>query len=112
MTRRLAKAVGAVGAGLVLIAAGCASNDAPPDPAWFQEAQAQAAQGDYPDLREIPQTTTANTDQSHWTGVAAELEAAADAMRAHPRAQPAPPENPDAFIEDARREIEATRDAH
>jgi hypothetical protein len=104
-------ALGAGAAGWLALASACASAPEAPEPEWFA-ANAEQRDSEFPSLQDVPQTHTANTDQDYWTGVANELEAAAEAMRANPRAQPASPANPDAFVEEARRDIEATRDAH
>jgi hypothetical protein len=112
VTRRFAKAVlGAGAASLLALASACASAPEVPEPEWFA-AEAGERDSEFPSLQDVPQTHTANTNQAYWTGVANELEAAEAAMRAHPRAQAAPPEDPDAFLDEARRDIEATRDAH
>lgn len=99
-------------AGLAAAAlAGCVS--APADaPAWFNEQNARDP-GTYPSLREVPRTTVANTDAAHWEEVEQEVTAAGTAMRASPRAEPAPADqNPAAFINEAREELEQARDAH
>jgi hypothetical protein len=91
--------------------AACAS--APADaPTWYQERNAAEA-GAYPSLRDVPRTTDANTDAAHWRAVEQELAAAGAEMRASPRAEPAPPDqDPAAFVDEARRDLEAARDAH
>ncbi len=94
--------------------AGClgACVSAPSDaPAWFLARDA-ATEQTYPNLRDMPTRSDVNTDAAHWDAVAAELNAAAAAMRASPRAEPAPPEDPSGFVDQARRELEAARDAH
>lgn len=68
----------------------------------------------YPALREVPTGgTSATTDARHWRAAEAELLAARAQAEAHPRAQDAAPtEDPTAFVADARREIEETRNSH
>lgn len=100
-----------LGAGVL---AGClgACVSAPADaPAWFHEREAATGQT-YPNLRDVPNHTDVNADPAHWDAVAADVRAAAAAMRASPRAEPAPPEDPSGFVDQARRELEAARDAH
>ena len=80
-------------------------------PAWFSEAQADA-EGGYPSLRDVPRTTTANTDPAHWARVDAELMAAREALKGNPRAEPAPPQGADEFVNQAREELEQSRQAH
>jgi hypothetical protein len=91
--------------------AGCVSSSGEA-PAWFSERQA-IEEGGYPSLRDVPRTTIANTDSEHWDAVAADLLAAGAAVKSHPRAQPsANQEDPAAFIEEARRDLEQARAAH
>jgi len=99
----------AVMAGLVALA-GCVSPTGEP-PDWFNEAQAEA-EGGFPSLRDVPPATTANTDPAYWAAVEADLVAARDALQNHPRNEPAPPQNTDEFVEQARQELEESRDAH
>lgn len=80
-------------------------------PAWFSEAQAEA-EGGYPSLRDVPRTTTANTDAAHWARVEADLLAARQALKDNPRAEPAPPQNTDEFVNQALEELEESRRAH
>jgi hypothetical protein len=103
---RLATAAATLMIGL----AGCASSaDAP---AWFSERSAEE-DSSYPSLREVPRGTIANTDPAHWAAVEADLTNAGQAVKAHPRAQPATAaEDPAAFLEEARRDLEAARQAH
>lgn len=93
-------------AGFAALFGGCASS-AEGDPALA----AQAAEG-YPDLREVPRATIANTDQAYWDAAARELLAAAAEMRANPRSLPGEPEDPAAFVDQARADLEATRQSH
>jgi hypothetical protein len=84
----------------VVLMAGCASG---PD---------EGASG-FPSLRDMPATTTANTDQSHWTSIETDLLAAGAAVRNDPRAQPVTAaEDPALFLEQARQELEQARQAH
>lgn len=91
--------------------AACVST--PPDaPAWFNERNAAEA-GSYPSLREVPNDTIANTNAEHWAAVEQDVTEAGAAMRANPRAEPASPaQDPAAFVDAARRDLEAARDAH
>lgn len=89
---------------------GCVSSSGQ-EPAWFAERVAEEG-GAYPDLREVPHGTIANTDQAHWGDVERELMAAAAEMRANPRAQYAAPEDPAAFADQARRDLDAARRSH
>lgn len=69
----------------------------------------------YPSLREVPAGgTSATTDPEHWEAVEADLLAARAQVQANPRSQDAATavEDPTAFIEDAREEIEETRNSH
>lgn len=97
---------------LVIGLAGCASAEGE-TPAWFSEAQAEA-EGGYPNLREVPRGTDATTDAAHWAAVQAEMIAAGQAVKNHPRAQPAAPgsENPSEFLDEAREDLEETRQSH
>jgi hypothetical protein len=99
----------AVMAGLFALA-GCVSTSGAP-PAWFHERQAEA-EGGFPSLRDVPPTTIANTDPAYWAAVEAELHAAGEAIRNHPRAEPAPPQDADGFVETAREVLEEARAAH
>lgn len=90
---------------------GCASTDGQA-PAWFSERSAENDAG-YPSLREVPHGTSANTDAAHWAAVEADLRSAGQDVLTHPRAQPATAaDDPAAFLDDARRELEETREAH
>lgn len=102
----------ALAAGLLAASlAACVS--APEDaPAWFQE-RAAAEAGTFPSLRDVPHRTDANTDPAYWDAVRQEVEVAARDMRANPRNEPpASDQDPAAFIEEARRDLETARDAH
>jgi hypothetical protein len=90
---------------------GCisASSEAP---AWFAERSA-ASDASYPSLRDVPDAVTANTSTSHWNAVQADLTAAGQAVKAHPRSEPATPgQDPNAFLEEARQDLEETRLSH
>lgn len=97
-------------AAMALSLGGCVSSSGQ-EPAWFAERVAEESDS-YPDLREVPRTTIANTDQAHWAQVESDLMAAAAELRSNPRAQYTPPEDPAAFAEQARRDLDATRRAH
>lgn len=102
----------ATAAGLLAASlAACVS--APSDaPAWFNERNAAEA-GTYPSLRDVPSDTIANTNAAHWRALEQDVAEAGAAMRAHPRAEPASSEqDPAAFVDAARRDLEAARDAH
>ena len=92
---------------LVIGLGGCVNTPGGDTPAWAD------ADG-FPNLRDVPSGgTSATTDASHWTAVETDLLAARDAAQSNPRAQePAVAENPQAFLDEARREIEATRNSH
>ena len=95
---------------LVIALAGCASSDNAP--AWFNERSAEE-DSSYPSLREVPRGTIANTDAAHWAAVEADLTSAGQAVKAHPRAQPATEaEDPAAFLDEARRDLEEARQSH
>lgn len=89
-----------------LALAGCASTASEPS-AGFDEAQAG-----YPSLRDVPRTTIANTDPAYWASVEAETMAARDALQNNPRSEPAGPSDAEAFMAEARQELEETRQAH
>jgi hypothetical protein len=92
---------------LAIALGGCVNTPYGETPAWAD------AEG-YPSLREVPEGgTSANTSAAHWRSVEADLLAAQAAAQANPRAQePATQEDPQAFLDEARREIEATRNSH
>lgn len=102
----------AMAAGLLAASlAACVS--APSDaPGWFQERDAAEA-GSYPSLRDVPRRTDANTNAAHWEAVEQDVMAAAAEMRASPRVEPATAaQDPAAFVDEARRDLETARDAH
>lgn len=81
-------------------------------PEWFQQRSAEQ-DASYPRLREVPRGSTADTNTTRWSAVEAELVAAGQAVKAHPRAQPAAPaQDPAAFLDEARRELDETRASH
>lgn len=94
-------------AALVIGLGGCVSTPASEAPEW-------ADAGGFPSLREVPLGgTSANTDQAHWTAVEADLLAARQQLLANPRSQnTGSTEDPQQFLDEARREVEATRNAH
>lgn len=81
-------------------------------PAWFAERSA-ASDASYPSLRDVPDAVTANTNAAHWNAVQADLTAAGQAVKTNPRAEPATGEqDPSAFLEEARGDLEETRQSH
>ena len=92
---------------LAIALGGCVNTTVGGTPDWAN------AEG-FPNLREVPAGgTSANTSAAHWDGVEADLLAAREAAQANPRAQePATQEDPQAFLDEARREIETTRNSH
>lgn len=103
---------GAIVVGLAALAlGGCASTGANA-PAWFSQRTAEQ-DSSYPSLRSVPRSYDANVNQQHWDVVERETLAAAEQMRASPRAQfGAPTEDPATFIEEARQILEASRQSH
>jgi len=91
---------------------GCASAAAPADtPAWFK-AKLTSLEHGYPRLEDVPQASTANVNQNHWNQVQSDVVAAGQAMRSNPRDQPAANDDPNAFMNDARQQLDHTRAAH
>lgn len=92
---------------LAIALGGCVNTPYGETPAWAD------AEG-YPSLREVPAGgTSATTNAAHWRAVEADLLNARARAQAHARAQaPAAQEDPQAFLEQARRDIEATRNSH
>lgn len=74
--------------------------------------QEAAGEQGYPSLREVPRTTIANTDQGHWNEVEQQMMQVAAELRANPRAQPGPPVDANAFLQDARGDLDAARRSH
>jgi hypothetical protein len=92
---------------LVIGLGGCVSTPESATPDW-------ADAGGFPSLRDVPRGgTSANTDPAHWTAVEADLLAARQQLLSNPRSQnTGPTEDPHQFLDEARREIEATRNTH
>ncbi|MEZ5994523.1 MAG: hypothetical protein R3C25_02100 [Hyphomonadaceae bacterium] len=86
---------------------GCVSTPGAETPAWANEAG-------YPEFRDVPTGgTSATTEAAHWDGMQAELAAAAAAAHANPRANaPQTVEDPNGFLDEARRDLEETRNSH
>lgn len=107
----------AVGAALFLASlaglVGCASADTGGEAAATLPLMSQPTAPGYPDLRSVPQSHIANTDQRHWAEVQRDVLAGVSDLRDNPRAvYGAPPEDPAAFVEDARQDLMDTRDSH
>jgi|CXWL01.1.fsa_nt_gi predicted lipid-binding transport protein (Tim44 family) len=92
---------------------GCVGASEGQTPAWFAARQTAEEEG-YPSLRDVPRTSTANTDVDHWSAAEADLMAAGAALKAHPRAQQptSAEQDPAAFMQEARGALEAARLAH
>ena len=92
---------------LAIALGGCVNTPGGDTPEWAN------AEG-FPSLREVPDGgTSANTSAAHWRAVEADLLQARAAAQSTPRAQaPAVAEDPQAFLDEARREIEVTRNSH
>ena len=92
---------------LAIALGGCVNTPGGDTPEWAN------AEG-FPSLREVPAGgTSANTSAAHWRAVEADLLQARAAAQSTPRAQaPAVAEDPQAFLDEARRDIEATRNSH
>jgi hypothetical protein len=99
----------AVLAGLLALS-GCVSSSGEAS-GWIDERAAEA-EGGYPSLRDVPRTTTANTNAAHWAEVEADLAQAQAELENNPRNEPAPPQGADEFVNQAREELEESRDAH
>jgi hypothetical protein len=86
---------------------GCVNTTMGDTPEW-------ADASGYPSLRDVPTGgTSATTDPRHWQAVEADLLAARAAVQANPRSQDtAVTEDPQAFLDDARRDLEETRNSH
>ncbi|MGD9813905.1 MAG: hypothetical protein AB7Q23_07530 [Hyphomonadaceae bacterium] len=99
--------VAAAALSLVIGLAGCVSTTGEA-PSWANDNPA-----DYPSLRDVPRRHDANVDPAHWAAVEHEMLAARQTLLASPRAAPATgAEDPAAFLEEARRELEQTRQSH
>lgn len=92
---------------LAMALGGCVNTPGGSTPEWAN------AEG-YPRLREVPAGgTSATTNAAHWRALEADVLNARAVAQAHARAQaPATQEDPQAFLEQARRDIEATRNSH
>lgn len=92
---------------------GCASaSEAEQQPGWYAEQEAQL-EDTFPSLQSVPRESDANTDAAYWARVQADLSAAGLAVRANPRSQPVTAaDDPQLFLDEARREIEETRQSH
>ncbi|WP_156767541.1 hypothetical protein [Candidatus Viadribacter manganicus] len=92
---------------LAIALGGCVNTPGGDTPEWAN------AEG-FPSLREVPEGgTSANTTAAHWRAVEADLLQARAAAQSNPRAQePAVAEDPQTFLDEARRDIEATRNSH
>ncbi len=89
---------------LVVGAAGCAS---------AENTAATEAEGGFPALTSVPRDTDAITDPRYWARVEADVLAAGEALRANPRAEPATAQqNPALFLDEAREDLEETRQSH
>jgi hypothetical protein len=100
-------AIGAMSAGL----GACASAEPANAPAWYTQ-RLHSSERSYPALADAPHGTRAETDPAHWDAVAADVLAAREAMLANPRNAPAPVDAAQGFVDQARQDIEQTRDAH
>lgn len=81
-------------------------------PAWFQERSA-ARDSSYPNLRDVPHGTVANTNAQHWADVQRDLEAGRAQLQSNPRSQPSTePDDPNGFVAQAQQELEQARQAH
>lgn len=103
-----------LGVALFLGALGACASAEPVDPAApsLPLMSQPTAQG-YPDLRSVPQTHEANTDPSHWSEVQRDVLAGVADLRDNPRAvYGAPPEDPAVFLDEARQDLQETRDSH
>jgi len=91
---------------------GCVSTSETPE--WFAD---RAAENDssYPSLRSVPREHQADTDSRRWAAIARDLRRQRSIMEANERSQPAPADaatQAEAFVEEAQRDIEETRQSH
>lgn len=94
-----------------MVLTACANSHAQA-PAWFQERSA-ARDSSYPNLRDVPRGTIANTNQQHWDQVQADLNQARTELQSNPRSQPATEaEDPNGFVSQAQQELEQSRQSH
>jgi hypothetical protein len=74
---------------------------------------ATADDANFPSLREVPRGTIANTEAAHWEAVEADLKAAGQEVRSHPRSAPASAtETPEEFLDEAREDLDEARQSH
>lgn len=95
----------------MLALAGCITAPAEAPPAWFTERE-NADAGSFPSLQSVPTGHRANTDASYWTRHEQELLTAAQAVKANPRGVWTAPDDPVAFMTEARAALDATRASH
>ena len=93
-----------------LALSGCASSSGEAS-SWIDERAAEA-EGGYPSLRDVPRGTRANTNPAYWARVEADLMRAKEELENNPRNEPAPAQGADEFVNQAREELEESRDAH
>jgi hypothetical protein len=103
--------IAAIGLVLVVLAAAGCSSTPKNQPAWVAQ-RLSGIEDTYPNLHDVPRGNNAETDPTHWAAVQADVEAAGQALRADPRSQPGPPDDPNAIINDAHNAIDQTRDSH
>lgn len=81
-------------------------------PEWFAQRSAENDDA-YPSLHSVPRTNDAETDQTHWNAVEAEMLAAGQAVRTNPRSEPATQvQAPEEFLEEAQQDLEQARQSH
>jgi hypothetical protein len=101
----------AMAAVIGLLSLGGCINTSGEVPAWFEQRSAEN-DSSYPTLRSVPRTSQANVDPAYWAAVEHDVVAAGAALKAHPRAEPAPAEDPTGFVEEAQEALEETRQSH
>jgi hypothetical protein len=105
-TIALAALAGLVGLG------GCINTSSVETPEWFSERSAEN-DSSYPSLRSVPRDHDANVDAAHWATVEADVVAAGQAVKQNPRSEPASQaETPAEFLDEAREDLEETRQSH
>jgi hypothetical protein len=102
-------ALGAALVGLTACGGGFSARELAAAPAWFKAKQKEVGARDYPDLAAIPDPTVAADQSQHWNRVEKELLDAQGEIRAEPRAQPAPPQDAEAFENEARGAVDNAR---
>jgi hypothetical protein len=96
----------AVAAASACASAGGAEPESAP-PAWFAARDAELEAEGFPDLARAPLAPSGTVDPAHWNAVAAEIVAAEQAMRAHPRSsQTSDAPAPQRFEAEARAALE------